>query len=376
MSEPLGHAPPEAIAARRARLAEESARESLDAILVARPEHVRYLTGVDGAGPRALLIGHRTAIMIAPTETSDADAHFLAGQGIDLVTYRAYAPEVLVDRAVAFDAALGPIARSFAPGRVGCDIGGLPGRLAGLRLVDIVDAEAVLARARRPRDSWEIDELRARVAIVEAGLGAGRRVARAGATELDVALSVAAEVSTLAGEMVTLDHNIGSGPRSALAAPQATARILAEGDLLLVDLYPVLRGYCADLTRTWSIGPPTSEARRMHEAVLRALRAGEGLLGPGAPVAAIDAAIRGALRSAGGLDASMGHHSGHGLGIFAWEHPWIGSGSGATLVPGDVVALEPGAYLSGIGGVRIESDYLITDDGHERLDVLDENVEP
>jgi Xaa-Pro aminopeptidase len=372
MNESLGRAPLEAIAARRARLVEESARESLDAILVFRPEHVRYLTGIDGTGPRALLIGRGTMSMVAPAETTDAD--LLASQGIDLVTYRAYAPEVLVDRAVAFDAALGSIVRSFGSGRVACDIGDLHGRLAGLRSIDIVDAEATFARARRPRDRWEVGELRARVAILDAALRAGRRVARTGATELDVALRVAAEISTLLGEMVALDHNIGSGPRSALADPQATTRTFTEGDLLLVDLYPLLRGYYADLTRTWSVGPPTSEARRMHEAVVTALRAGEELLEPGAPVAAIDAAVRRALRSAGGRDASMGHHSGHGLGIFAWEHPWIGSGSGETLLPGDVVALEPGTYLAGVGGVRIEGDYLITDNGHERLDALDEDL--
>ena len=192
--------------------------------------------------------------------------------------------------------------------------------------------------------------------------------------EIDVATAALRAISLELGEVVSLDHNVGSGPRSALPDPHASPREIADGELVLVDLYPPLRGYFADLCRTWVVGSAPTEAAHQHEAVLAALRSGERLLGPGVPVAAIDRAVRQSLRASGGFDASMGHHTGHGLGIFAWEHPWIGSGSDETLMPGDVVALEPGAYRPGFGGVRVEGNYLITADGYERIDTLAEDL--
>jgi Xaa-Pro aminopeptidase len=364
--------PPEALRARRERLIEASAQAGFGMILATRPEHVRYLTGSDGPGPRALIVGPGTTKLVAPSEPDDADD--IAAQDIDVVTFLAYSPGRLVYPAAGFADVLGPLVASAGPTRIGCDTPSIHGRIDSLRGAEIADAADLFAAARRPRDRWEIAEIRARVTIVEAGLRAARSAAAVGVSELEVAISAIRAISHELGEIVSLDHNIGSGPRSALEDPHASARLLAVGELLLVDLYPPLRGYFADLTRTWVVGPTPSDAARGHEAVVAALRSGERLLGPGVPVAAIDRAVRGSLRAAGGLDATMGHHTGHGLGIFAWEHPWIGSGSADVLMAGDVVALEPGTYRAGFGGVRVEGNYLITEDGYERIDTVDEDL--
>lgn len=365
-------APSEALRTRRERLLDLAARAGFGAILATRPEHVRYLSGSDGPGPRALLVGPEATRLVAPSDPDDADV--LAGRDIDVVTFAAYSPERLVDPSAGFADALGSLVSSAQPVRVGSDTPGIPGRLAGLRGADIADAGHVFAAARRPRDRWEIAAIRSRVAILEAGLRAARSIVAPGVSELEVAAAALRAISLELGEVVCLDHNIGSGSRSALAEPHASPRVIGDGELLLVDLYPPLRGYFADLTRTWVVGRAMAEAARRHEAVVAALRSGERLLGPGVPVAAIDRAVRDSLRAAGGLDASMGHHTGHGLGIYAWEHPWIGSGSDETLLAGDVIALEPGTYRAGTGGVRIEGNYLITEDGHERIDTVDEDL--
>ena len=365
-------APPDALRARRERLLEASSRAGFAAILATRAEHVRYLTGSHGPGPRALLIDRRTTRLVAPSDPDDAEA--LARHGIEVVTFPAYSPAQFVDPIAAFADVLGQLVASSGQARIGCDTASIPGRLDDLRAANTADAIDVFAAARRPRDPWEIAEIQSRVAIVEAGLRAAHSTAAAGVREIDVATAALRAISLEMGEVICLDHNIGSGPRSSLPDPQASPREIADGELVLVDLYPPLRGYFADLCRTWVVGSKPSEAAHQHEAVLVALRSGERLLGPGVPVAAIDGAVRQSLKASGGFDASMGHHTGHGLGIFAWERPWIGSGSEETLIPGDVVALEPGAYRSGFGGVRVEGNYLITGDGYERIDTFAEDL--
>ena len=159
-----------------------------------------------------------------------------------------------------------------------------------------------------------------------------------------------------------------------MPAPVASDRRLIEGDLVLVDLYPNVAGFVADLSRTWTVGRSTRVARVLHDAASAALRAAEGNLGPGVATADIDRAVRSTLRAHGDFDTTMGHHSGHGIGIRAWDEPWIGPGSSGVLEVGDVVAIEPGAYSPGIGGVRLEGDYLITATGFDRLDHYSEQL--
>ena len=122
-------------------------------------------------------------------------------------------------------------------------------------------------------------------------------------------------------EPLLLSSNVASGPRTALDNPRATARRLERGDLVLVDLYPLLDGYVADLTRSFVVGTPTALQRERHAALEAALGAAEACLRPGASVSGIDDAIRAALRAAGGYETTMGHHSGHGIGLLAWEEP-------------------------------------------------------
>ena len=360
------------LAARQARLIAAFERIGIRWIMASRPEHVYYLCGLRPPGPSALLIGPGGGVLIAPHGTEDPG--WLAGQGIEVARYQGYSAEMHVDPPAAFAAALGTVAVRAGGERIGWDVGGPAVADDRVRMLDMIPAPDVFAAVRRPRDDWEIDQIRTRVQLVEVGLGAARAAARAGATELDLTIAAARAIADRIDALPALDHNVGAGDRSALGDPQATRRTIAHGELLLVDLYPALGGYVADLTRTWTIGPPSREAGRMHEAVLGALRAGEACLVPGTPVSSIDAAIRRSLRSAGGFDASMSHHAGHGVGLFAWEQPWIGGRSAEVLVPGDTIALEPGTYRRGFGGVRVEGNYLITVDGHERLDSFDEEL--
>jgi Xaa-Pro aminopeptidase len=171
-------------------------------------------------------------------------------------------------------------------------------------------------------------------------------------------------------ERLAFDTIVASGPHAALPHYRAGARQLAAGDLLVLDFGGVLDGYCCDLTRTVSIGPPSADARRLYDAVHAAQQAAIAAVRPGIEASEVDAAARTVL-AAEGLGAAFGHGTGHGLGLEVHEEPRVSQRRDdmprVTLAPGMVFTIEPGAYLPGFGGVRIEDDVLVTETGCEVL---------
>jgi Xaa-Pro aminopeptidase len=168
---------------------------------------------------------------------------------------------------------------------------------------------------------------------------------------------------------------VASGPNAALPHAHAGDRVLGDGDLVVLDFGGVYRGYCVDLTRTVALGAPTAEMRRVYNAVDGAQREAIRACAVGVGAGEIDAAARRALREFG-LAEAFGHSTGHGLGIEVHEAPRIGPSrrtpSGQAIAddviePGMVFTVEPGAYLPGWGGVRIEDDVLMTDTAVEIL---------
>jgi len=151
---------------------------------------------------------------------------------------------------------------------------------------------------------------------------------------------------------------------------RAGDRRLQAGDLVVLDFGGVLDGYCCDLTRTVSIGAPSLQARQIYDAVAEAQLAAIAAVGPGIESSAVDAAARSVLE-AHGLGEAFGHGTGHGLGLDVHEEPRIGrpraDAQAVALEPGMVITIEPGAYLPGWGGVRIEDDVLVTATGSEVL---------
>ena len=145
---------------------------------------------------------------------------------------------------------------------------------------------------------------------------------------------------------------------------------MAAGDLVVLDFGGVLDGYCCDITRTVSVGAASPRARELYEAVREAQAAAVAAVTPGIDATAVDAAAR-ALLTARGFGDAFGHGTGHGLGLDVHEDPRLGKPRADTvpvaLVPGMVFTIEPGAYLPGFGGVRIEDDVLVRAEGYELL---------
>ena len=239
--------------------------------------------------------------------------------------------------------------------------------------ITLRSTERIVEEARIIKDSSEVATLRDAAARLEQVMPAVLAAVREGKTDRQIAGAIEAAMREAGYERPAFDTIVASGPHSAMPHYRAGTRALAAGDLLVLDFGGVLDGYCCDLTRTVSIGPPSREVRRVYDAVRDAHAAAVAAVRPGIETSAVDAAARELLRDRG-LGDAFGHGTGHGLGLDVHEEPRIGKPRAdvppVTLAPGMVFTIEPGAYLPGLGGVRIEDDVLVTDSGCELLTTL------
>jgi hypothetical protein len=224
-----------------------------------------------------------------------------------------------------------------------------------------------LATMRRQKDPDEIALLRRCMRATEAGHNWARENVRAGMTELDVYIGVCGACMRNAGEAVIVygDFCVSPGPERRGGPP--TDRVLESGDMLIVDFSVVLGGYRSDFTNTLVVGgKPDSDQKRLYELCCQAMAAGERELRAGNACRTVYQAVRDAFDRAG-VAEHFPHHAGHGLGLTHPEAPFFVREADETLLENDVVTLEPGLYVTGVGGIRIEHNYLVTGKSFERL---------
>ena len=230
--------------------------------------------------------------------------------------------------------------------------------------------ERVVEGARIVKDAEEIATLRTAAAHLSDVAKEAFDAVRPGVTERTVAAAIELAIRAKGFERVAFDTIVASGPHAALPHHRAGDRVLVAGDLVVLDFGGVYDGYCSDLSRTVSVGPPTSEARRVHAAVHDAQQAAIASVEPGVEASTIDKAARSVLESRG-LGEAFGHGTGHGLGLDVHEEPRISrhrpDAPAVRIEAGMVFTIEPGAYVPGWGGVRIEDDVLVTESGCEVL---------
>lgn len=218
------------------------------------------------------------------------------------------------------------------------------------------------------KDAAEVAILRrAGVALIEVASRLREWVA-AGASERDVAAAINRGIERAGFERPAFDTIVAAGPNSAHPHARPGDRRLADGDLVVLDFGGVLDGYCVDLTRMAAVGRIREDAGRIYRAVREAQLAALNVIRAGVTAGAVDAAARQVL-DAEGLGAAFVHGTGHGLGLEVHEAPRLSSlaGSDELLRAGMVCTIEPGAYVPGVGGVRLEDDVLVTDTGAELL---------
>lgn len=236
-------------------------------------------------------------------------------------------------------------------------------------------AEGLFAALRMTKDAQELDLMRRAVQIAEAAVLATLPTIRIGQTERQIAAELV--VQTLrAGSDADLPFSpiVASGPNSALPHATITDRALQAGDLLTLDWGAAHGGYMADLTRTYAVGEIDPELKTIYDLVLRSNAAGQAATRPGAIAAEVDAAAR-AVIEAGGYGQYFIHRLGHGLGLEGHEDPSMHARNELALEPGMTFTVEPGIYLPGKGGVRIEDDVFVTADGCESLSTLSRELQ-
>jgi Xaa-Pro aminopeptidase len=189
---------------------------------------------------------------------------------------------------------------------------------------------------------------------------------RPGLREIDVAAELEHHARVLGAEGMSFDTIAASGPRSALPHGRATAARLPRRGFLTLDFGVILKGYCSDMTRTIHFGPPKPKERSAYEFVLQAQQAAIAAVSSGVSCGDVDEAARSVLRKAG-LAEAFSHSTGHGVGLEIHEPPRVGTGQTTRLLPGMVVTIEPGVYLEGEFGIRIEDMVAVTRTGADVL---------
>jgi Xaa-Pro aminopeptidase len=373
----MSHAPSEALSRRHQTIRAALAAQSLDALLVSALPNVLYLTNFRGSSGAVVLTADRLLFITDSryfTSIEDTRGTAYECPGLELVrvesSYDAKIAEVI--------AALG----SGAPLRVGFEAPHLS--VARHRWLEraiasadagrpeLVPCDGIVERARAVKDRYEISVLKeAARRLSEVATTVFADLQR-GRSERDVALMIDWCIRRAGFERSAFDTIVASGPNAALPHARPGDRLLAVGDLVVLDFGGVYDSYCVDLTRTVCVGPAGERERQVHAAVRHAHDRAVSAVASGVSRFDVDAAAREALAEAGMAEA-FGHGTGHGLGIEVHEDPRIVrrradvDARDEALSPGMVFTVEPGAYFAGWGGVRIEDDVLVTDQGVEVL---------
>ncbi|GIH96726.1 M24 family metallopeptidase [Planobispora siamensis] len=329
-----------------------SAREA-DAILVSRAVNVRYLTGLVSSNAAVLVRADATAVLA--TDSRYAETARAVCEGVEVVEERDVAA-ALVSRAsrVAVEAHHMPVADYFRLGE------GL------LRTTGLVES------VRTVKDETEIDLLRTACAITDQAFADVLPMLRPGLTEREIARVLEARMAELGADKPAFDTIVAGGPNGSVPHHSPADRPLERGDLVTMDFGAMYAGYHADMTRTVAIGEPASWQRELYDLVRAAQRAGRHAVRPGAATHEVDAAARDVITEAG-YGGHFGHGLGHGVGLEIHEEPFLfpvtpeprrEHGRLDDRVP---VTVEPGVYLQGRGGVRIEDTLVTREDGPELL---------
>jgi Xaa-Pro dipeptidase len=234
-------------------------------------------------------------------------------------------------------------------------------------------ADSLIARLRMIKDADEVAAMRRAIAITEQALDDVIDVVRIGMTERQIANALTQALLQHGAEGLAFEPLIQAGPNTALPHATAGDRVVRPGEVLLLDFGVTFNGYNSDITRTFVVEPAGEGIKKIYELVKQANAAGRAAARPGATGQDVDRAAREVIAAAG-YGSYFTHRTGHGLGLEGHEPPYIVEGNTVPLEAGNTFTIEPGIYVTGLGGVRIEDDMVITENGAESLTTYDREL--
>ncbi len=329
----------------------------LDGFVVTALPNIRYLSGFTGSNA-ALLLGHGKARLFTDPRYTLQAAQEHGGQ-------------VSIARGPLWPAVMKVVRRwklkrlAFEGGRIAFH--GYEALKAELSLgVTIEPVPLWIEEQRMVKSPEEIELIRRSVVTNSRAFEAVLKKIRPGLRERDVAAELEYQMRRAGAERPAFETIVASGPRSALPHAHPTSQRLTGNQLLLIDMGATQEGYTSDMTRVISLGKPKPAWKRIHRAVLEAQLAAIATVREGVTASVVDRAARQTLRRHG-LEKTFVHSTGHGLGLEIHEPPRIGKRDRTVLKEGMVITIEPGAYVEGLCGVRIEDTVLVTKAGCQVL---------
>lgn len=356
------------------RLQSALAGHKLDSLLIAHLPNVHYLCGFTGSAA-ALMVADRGSVLFTDGRyTAQAKEEV---KGARIVIARK-SPVVAAGEWLAAHgrsstpASLTPVSVGIEPESI---TAGMRDRLASVLKgrARLRSAPPLVERARMVKDAAEILRIRRAVELGASLFRIARKKIRPGVSEVEVAAAMEYEARCAGAEGMSFPTILASGTRSAIVHGRASGARIPRRGFVVCDFGVILAHYCSDRTRTVHVGRPSGEVRQLYEAVLEAQQAAISAVRPGVTAAEVDGAARRVLRK-WKLARHFTHSTGHGLGLEIHEAPRLAAGQTQTLERGMVITIEPGAYVPGKWGVRIEDVVVVTSSGCEVLTPTDKEL--
>jgi len=331
----------------------------VDGLLVTNFKNVTYLSGFTGDDSYLLVTRDRDVLVSDPRYTTQLEEEC---PGLELE---------IRQPGTSMTAGVAKVVAATGVSRLAIEADSMTLALAeaikgALPKVELVPTKGLVEEMREVKDKEEIALLRGAIDQAQRAFGVLRATLRPEQSELDVVAQLEHQLRLFGAKGSSFPPIVAVGPRAALPHAQPTDRKIGESDFVLVDWGANGRHYMSDLTRVLVTGKISPKLERVYGVVLKAQLAGIAAIRPGATCHEVDQAAREVISKAG-FGSKFGHGLGHGIGLDIHEGPRLGRNNQQVLKPGMVVTVEPGIYLPGWGGVRIEDDVLVTKSGHEVL---------
>jgi Xaa-Pro aminopeptidase len=347
------------IAGRLKRVRKVLGTEGADALLETHPANIYYLSGF--TGDAGILLVQPASV----TLFTDGRFTIQAKQEVPGVRTHIHTGGPLVGSIGAHLRRKSRLRVAISPARLSLADWTILKKAAG-KGIRWVAADGIVDRLRTVKDAGEIERIRDAARVGSEVMEETIRLVRPGVTELDLAAEIGYRMRRKGASGESFEAIVAAGPRSALPHARPTSRQIGRNELVVLDLGAILRRYCSDLTRTVYVGKAPARVRQWYQAVLEAQRSARDAVKAGVTAGEVDAAARNYLQRKN-LGRYFVHSTGHGIGLEIHEDPRLARGQKTLLEPGNVITIEPGVYVEGVGGIRIEDDILVTQRGAEVL---------